>query len=245
MSSRPGLLIILLAAALFGCASLREPAVPIRTLVLAPSEDARCVIILLPGMFSSPERFAREEFARIAADHGIKARVVAVDSHIGYYRNRSVAERLHSDVIAPALAAGTEEIWIVGTSLGGLGSLLYLKERPGEVHGVFAIAPFLGDDDVIDEITAAGGPAHWTPPDEIPDDDVGRILWSWIAGGGLDAVGVPVHLGWGTRDDFDRSNRLLSGILPAERTYTVDGGHDWDAWSNLWAQFLDRARPCD
>lgn len=54
-----------------------------------------------------------------------------------------------------------------------------------------------------------------------------------------------MHLGWGSLDEFDRSNRLLARMLPPERTYVVDGGHDFEAWNLVWAKFLDNARPCE
>lgn len=215
---------------------------PIVEIASVPGE--RCLVILLPGVYSSAERFGSAGFGTIAAERGLAADIVAADAHLGYYRNRSVVERLREDVIAPAKRDGYDEIWIVGTSLGGLGGLLYLKEHPGEVSGVFAIAPFLGDEEVIAEIAQAGGPMSWQPPETVENDDVGRILWSWIVSDGIDSTNTPVHLGWGTKDDFDRSNRMLSGLLPPARVYTVDGGHDWDAWTTLWNAFLDRAKPC-
>jgi len=233
-----------IALLLGGCAGLRKPIVPMPVTALSSDGGGRCLAILLPGVHSSHDQFAREGFDRMAREQGIPIDLVAADAHLGYYRNRSVAERLQQDVVAPARAAGYEEIWIVGTSLGGVGGLLYLREHPTMLSGVYVIAPFLGDAKVIDEIERAGGPGGWVPPHHVEENDVGRKLWSWIVSGGLEATGVPVHLGWGTRDDFDRANRMLSGVLPPERVYTVDGGHDWKAWNELWARFLERARPC-
>jgi hypothetical protein len=108
-----------------------------------------------------------------------------------------------------------------------------------------AIAPFLGDEKVIDEIEAAGGPAAWKAPETIADDDVGRTIWSWLSRGRPGAEPVPVYLGWGTSDGFDRSNRLLAGMLPPERVFPVGGKHDFGAWTLVWEQFLDRTRPCE
>lgn len=230
--------------ALAGCATFRNPVTPMPTTRVAVAPDSRCLIVLLPGVYSGPSQFEREGFGEIAREQGVVAEIVAADAHLGYYRERSVALRLHEDLIAPARARGTEEIWLVGTSLGGLGAFIHLREYPRDLSGVFAIAPFLGDEEVIDEIAAAGGPASWRPPESPDDDDVGRKLWSWIVDGGLGDARIPVHLAWGTRDDFDRANRMLSGMLPDDHVYTVDGGHDWEAWTELWRQFLKRTRPC-
>ncbi len=30
-----------------------------------------------------------------------------------------------------------------------------------------------------------------------------------------------------------------------ERTYVVDGGHDFNAWNCVWTGFPDSARPCE
>ena len=234
----------ILALCLCACAAFRTPVVPMPTVTVADSPENRCLIVLLPGVYSSPERFAKEGFGRIATESGMSADIVAADAHLGYFRERTVALRLHEDVIAPAKTSGYDEIWIVGTSLGGLGGLIHLREYPDDLSGLFAIAPFLGEDDVIDEIAAAGGASSWTPPEVIADDDVGRKLWSWIVSGGLDDPRIAFHLGWGTRDDFDRANRLLAETLPSDRVHTVDGGHDWEAWTDLWRQFAERSGAC-
>jgi len=236
---------LLAALLLSACAELGTPAVPIRTIDLTPRRPGNCLVVLLPGRFAEPEGFDKARWADAVSRRGLHADLVAVDAHLGYYRTRTIIERLKLDVVDPARAAGYHEIWIAGTSLGGLGGLIYLKEHPDEVAGVVAIAPFLGDEKVIDEIVAAGGPAAWKAPEAIADDDVGRTIWSWLAPGRPGAESVPVYLGWGTSDGFDRSNRLLAGTLPPDRVFPVDGKHDFAAWTLVWEQFLDRARPCE
>ncbi len=68
------------------------------------------------------------------------------------------------DVVLPARAAGYDTIWLAGTSLGGIGALLYLRDHPDDLAGVLALAPYLGEEGVIREIERAGGPASWQPP---------------------------------------------------------------------------------
>ena len=226
------------------CAELGTPAVPIRAIDLTPRRAGNCLVVLLPGRFAEPEEFRDARFAEAVAERGLAIDLVAVDAHLGYYRTRSVIERLKHDIVDPAKAAGYDEIRIAGTSLGGLGGLIYLKEHPRDLAGVLAIAPFLGDDEVIGEIEAAGGPATWSPPGDVGKDDIGRTLWSWLAPGRPGAESVPLSIGWGTSDDFDRANRLLAGMLPPERVYPVSGGHDFEAWRLVWESYLDRERPC-
>lgn len=230
--------------ALTACVPLGRPAVPMRTLELAKGGAGRCLAVLLPGRRSGPEEFAKAGFASAVAARRLALDLVAVDAHLGYYRDRSVVERLHLDVVAPARAAGYDTIWLVGSSLGGIGGLLYLKHYPEDLAGVFVLAPYLGPEEVIDEIAAAGGPARWRPPTRVDDGDVGRELWSWLAPWLAGEQKIPLHLGWGTADAFDRANRLLASALPEERVYTHPGGHDWKVWESLWETFLDRAEPC-
>jgi len=38
-----------------------------------------------------------------------------------------------------------KRIWLVGTSLGGHGALLYLSEHPRDIYATVVLAPFLAD----------------------------------------------------------------------------------------------------
>jgi pimeloyl-ACP methyl ester carboxylesterase len=230
---------------LSACGPFRAQIVPIPTIDLTPERAGRCLVVLLPGRFANPEGFGRAGFAEAVAARGLPIDLIAVDAHLGYYRGRSVVDRLRTDIIAPARAAGYEQVWIAGTSLGGLGGLIYLKEHPDDLAGVLAIAPFLGDDTLIRAIEQAGGASDWAAPAGIDGEEVGVTLWRWLSAGRPGAAAIPLYLGWGRRDDFDRSNRLLAQMLPPERTYVVDGGHDFEAWNLVWAEFLDNARPCE
>jgi pimeloyl-ACP methyl ester carboxylesterase len=226
------------------CASSGRAPQPLRTLSLTNQGDGRCLVVLLPGRWSEPEAFARAGFARAVAESELAIDLVAVDAPLGVYRDRSIVTRLHDEVIAPARARGYETVWVAGTSLGGLGALLTLRDRPDSVDGVLALAPFLGDTELIDEIERAGGPAAWTPPARLDHGDVGRELWSWLVTWAATPPAVPVALGWGEQDALARSNRLLAALLPGARSDAVAGGHDWPTWTRLWERFLDREPPC-
>jgi pimeloyl-ACP methyl ester carboxylesterase len=244
-TARRALLALLLLPGALACSlALPKPAVPLRTIELGPRTGGTCLTVLLPGRFAEPETFRRTGWAEAVARRELKLDLIAVDSHLGYFRDRSLVERLRIDVIGPARAAGYRSIWVVGTSLGGLGGLLYLRDHPGDLSGVFAIAPYLGEPEVIREIAAAGGPAHWPPPNPPADDHVGRELWSWLGPWALGPQSTPLHLGWGTEDSLAAANRMLATLLPRERVYTAKGGHDWKTWTRLWEQFLDRTAPC-
>jgi len=231
-----------LAAAILlgGCAFLRPTPAPLRTLDLrvGSGRPARTLVVLLPGRFDSPEDFSRAGFAELAARAGAAVDLVAVDAHLGYYRNRTVVDRLREDVIAPARGR-YDQIWLAGISLGGTGALLYTVEHPEDVSGILLLAPFLGEEAVVDEIVAAGGPRRWAPPDPLPGEDFQRRLWAWLKRYQEGSEGqIPLYLGWGVRDDFAPANAVLGGLLPADRVYTAEGGHGWKAWTALWEKFL-------
>jgi pimeloyl-ACP methyl ester carboxylesterase len=227
-----------------GCGAFRPATAPIRTVTVHESPENRCLAVLLTGRYAAPEEFARGGFGAAVAQRGLPLDVVAVDAHLGYYRTRSVVERIRKDVVLPAKARGYEEIWLAGTSLGGLGTLIYHREHPEDLKGILAIAPFLGEDEVITEIEAAGGPALWRAPASAEGDDIGRTIWSWLASAGFASQTDSVSLGWGTEDRFDRSNRLMAGLLDPEQVYAVSGGHDMATWNSIWGRFLDRVEPC-
>ena len=237
------------AVLLTGCYGLRPAVAPMPTLPLAQGQQgADCLVVLLPGRGDGAEDFLLNDFARIAADGGVAADVVAAEAHMGYYRARSLADRLHRDVVAPARARG-QRVWLAGISLGGLGSLLYLAQYPGEIEGVVVLSPFLGDGVVLDEIEAAGRLAAWEGAARDLDEgrepegqEVWRRLWTHlrqVTGGGA----TPLYLAYGTGDRLARSNRLLDRELPAGHVFTAEGGHDWQTWTTLWRQVTGSGIP--
>jgi pimeloyl-ACP methyl ester carboxylesterase len=238
MSGRTLLSILLFQA--IGCFRPRPAAVPMRTIEIKPgAPGSRSLIVLLPGRFDKPEDFARSGFGELAAQHGVGARIVSPDAHLGYYLNRTVVDRLREDVIAPAKAQGVERVWLAGVSLGGTGSILYSIEHPEDVSGITLIAPFLGEADIRKEIEAAGGLRGWTPPRSPDPTDFQRRIWSWLKRYEDGSAGKPpVYLGWGTRDRFAAIDGLLGAVLPPDRVFTTPGGHAWKAWRALWERFL-------
>jgi pimeloyl-ACP methyl ester carboxylesterase len=264
-----GALLLLLVS---GCVLWRPTVTPLRQQTLHRAAGNRCLMVLLPGRFDRPASFARAGFGEAVRARGLALDVVAVDAHLGYYRERTVLDRLRADVVAPARAAGYQSVWIGGVSLGGLGSLLYLRDHPQDLAGVVALAPYLGEDALIAEIEAAGGPLGWpaagaptgapagapaggdagaapgarggAPAEIRPDGDVGRELWRWLAPWLAGPRPVPLYLGWGEADALARANRLAASVLPPAQVLALPGGHDWPTWRALWDAFLDRAAPC-
>lgn len=232
----PLLLLLAALAAFAGCARLRPTPVPIPTVSYPGPGQMRTLVVLLPGRYDSPEDFGRYGFPEIAARAGVRADMVAVDAHLGYYYKRTIVDRLREDVIAPARKR-YDKIWLAGISLGGTGSLLYAAEHPEDVDGIVLLAPFLGDDKIIDEM-AAGSLQGWKAPEPLAADDFQRRLWIWLQGATRPPGRIPIYLGWGKDDSFARANGLLARELPPDHVLTARGGHDWKAWTALWTDFV-------
>jgi pimeloyl-ACP methyl ester carboxylesterase len=232
-----------------GCLYRPQPAtVPLRTLEVTPvaaGGDDRCLVVFLPGRGDSPEDFVSNDFATALRQAGSSCEVVAVDAHLGYYMEGVIDTRLRDDVIAPALARGVEEIWLVGISLGGLGSLLYAGDHPDEVAGIVLLAPFLGWDEVVDEVADAGGLRAWTPKDPPSRLDLRRV-WLWLKGydvetrpAGASGHRPPLYLAYGMGDRFAAKNAMVAEVLPEDHVFKLPGGHTWRTWRRLWSAVLD------
>lgn len=98
--------LVALALVTTGCSFFRAPVIPLRTITLGSGDGGTCLAVLLPGRWDKPESLLKAGFAEAVEKRGSRLDLVAVDTHLGHYRDRSVVERLHLDVVAPARAAG-------------------------------------------------------------------------------------------------------------------------------------------
>lgn len=236
-----------LALAGAGCALLWRPTtVPLR-IVPAPGRCASrpdTLLVLLPGSWSLPEDFQREGFVAAARQRHLAADLWLVDAHVGYYRERSIVDRLRADVILPAQAQGYRHVWIGGISIGGFGALLYAEAHPEDIDGVIAIAPYLGSPKMAAVVTAAGGLAAFNPPPGTsPPDDLDTPFWQglrehFVTTAGPASPPLPLFLGYGLADRFVTSDDVLAHSLPPVRIFTAEGDHDWPVWDVLWPRML-------
>ena len=211
-------------------------------------ERNKNLIVFLRGMggtlnciFDGHECFEKVGFVEAVRMRGLPYDMIAPNTHFGYYNDRSLMVRLKEDVIQPAKAMKYEKIWLVGTSMGGLGSILYLKEHKEDMNGVLILGPFLGDKPLIDEIYEAGGIDQWEPGDYDEEDDWQRMLWHWlkeyVRNG---SVHPPIYLGIGTEDIYYRAQKLLASSLSPENVIEVSGKHRFSTFKRIWDIFLDR-----
>ncbi len=222
---------------------MRAP-VPLRSVEhAAPTPPAKCLFVFLPGMGDRAETFEKRGFVEALRQRNLSADVRAADATFGYYMKGTFLERLASDVITPAKARGYQEIWLVGPSMGGFGSLFYARAHTPDITGVLAIAPFLGEREVIEEITAAGGLKNWRAPAkvDVPDrDNYQRELWRWLQAATQGREPAPlIFAGYGREDRLRVADALLVAELPPERVFLTDGGHEWPAWQRILGAFLD------
>ncbi len=224
------------ALSLTSCAALRPPVEPLSQVEFARPESAKRLVVLLPGRRSKPEAFDRYGFVAALQAARPDTAIVAVDSHLGYFRARTIRERLFQDVLEPARER-YDEVWLVGTSLGGLGALSMTVFRPEMVTGVVLLAPYLGPEALLEEIEASGGAELWEPSD--PDDLISR-LWSLVRDQQAVGGGPEMYLGFGQSDRLAPAARQLAQLLPEDRVVEIPGGHRWPIWLDLFEALMTR-----
>lgn len=236
--------VLVALAMLTGCAGMLSAPVPMRSIeYVDASQSAKCLFVLLPGAGDRAETFEQRGFVEEIRSRRLSIDVRAADATFGYYMRGSVLDRLAADVIAPAKARGYQEIWLVGPSMGGFGSLFYSRAYTAEVTGALAIAPFLGDEELISEIKAAGGLRQWRAPprvDAMDRDNYQREVWRWLQAATQGREAAPlIFVGYGTSDALGGADSLLTAELPASRVFLTEGAHEWGAWRRVLRAFLD------
>jgi len=228
-------------AAFAACVPLRPP-VPMAAIKdgFQPA-PARCLIVFLPGRSDEARTFVEEGFLGLVREARLSADLIAANATFPYYASGTFVTRLEADVLAPARLGGYEQTWLVGASMGGFGGLFYASQHPEQVHGVLALAPWLGDRPLLEEIRDAGGLSLWHPPpaEAFTADNFQRQLWRWLKEEAVEGrPGPAIWLGWGSSDRLGPADQLLGEALPPQRVLSAPGGHNWGTWRELLRQFL-------
>jgi pimeloyl-ACP methyl ester carboxylesterase len=192
-------------------------------------------MVWLPGAYHSARDFLAAGFPGAARARRANLDLEFVDLELEHLGDRVPLQRLRSDIVLPARAAGVE-IWLAGISSGGLFALNYAASHPDEIDGLCLFAPYLGNRMLTGEIAGAQGLASWQPG-ELAQDDEERRIWRYIKTRRADSR--PLYLGFGRDDRFSPAHRLLAATLPADSVDVIAGGHEWPTWSRLWENFLD------
>ena len=206
---------------------------------VSPYRPAPTHLIWLPGAYHEAKDFLAAGFAASVSQRQLALDLTFVDLEMEHLGDRNALDRLRSELVLPARAAGTS-IWLGGISLGGFFALNYAASYADELDGLYLLAPYLGNRMLTGEIANAAGVADWQPG-ELAEVDEERRVWRYIKSRGAvsSADLVPVHLGFGVEDRFAAAHELLAGTLPTDCVYRIAGGHEWRTWSTLWEDFLD------
>jgi pimeloyl-ACP methyl ester carboxylesterase len=228
------------------CAYVRNPEVPmakLRYTDLGPHK-ARGALVLLPGFGDRLETFSDRGFIAALRRHAPQYDVIAADAHFGYYRKRSLVQRLEHDLIGPLLREGYRELWLVGTSMGGFGAVAYAREHPARVTGLLLFAPYMGPDGVIEEVKRVGLCKYRAPPlsGKIEDQEsFARANFGYLGEKACKTRDVALWLAVGEDDRLFGANRTLGAALAPERFLVMKGGHGWKVWTPAADELAARA----
>jgi len=228
-------------ALLGGCFPAATIPVPVLEYSQTRGAQENNLLVLIRGLGASNKVFEENGLIEEVRRRNLPFDIVAPDLHFGYYKEETVQERLHEDVILPARRAGYQKIWLAGFSMGGLGSLFYLRDYPDQVDGVMLICPFIGWGGIVSEVKDAGGVSNWNATTE-DENDWQRLIWSWIKEYDLQQASYPpIYLGFGENDFLSGDGpELFARVLPAERSFSVPGGHRYSTFRTIFLTHLER-----
>ncbi len=234
------LLIAHLAFGLIGCASTP---IPMASLNYAHSTTtaSKRLLILLKGMGDSAKDIENAGFIDAIRDRAIDIDVIIPNAHFGYYKNKSLPLRLEEDFIQPAIDAGYNEIWLMGMSLGGLGSLLYSSCCFEKISGIILIAPYSGDSQ-LHEALAAQVALEDTQnlADKLDFDPDFIAVWQWLFDNSKRLQEGNIWLAHGDEDRLS-GHELLASLLPKSRYVVIPGRHRLKVFKKLWETILSRS----
>jgi pimeloyl-ACP methyl ester carboxylesterase len=235
--------LLLLAVLFLSVACVPKAQIPVPVLEYGQIETSgnTDLLIFLRGIGGSHTDFERFGLIDQVRDRGLPFDIAVPNAHYGYYKSESVVDRIKEDIIEPARQQGYQRFWLAGFSMGGLGSLFYIREHPEDIEAVMLVSPFMGWGTIRREIEAVGGIRNWDA-DSSAIDNWQILIWTFVQ----DYIAAPesyppVYLGYGTTDGVTKNGPvLLADALPAQRVFTLRGGHNYTTFQALWSEHLDR-----
>ena len=235
-----GRLFLLLPLLLAGCATTKVPMDERWYPGLQSSGDT--LVIALRGLGGSVDDFEKYGFVNALQSAYPSIDLVCPDAHYGYYRERSVVQRLYNDVILPARKKGYRSIYLVGVSLGGLGTLLELREHQDDFAGVVLLSPYTGEPEVhaaIESYLDNEAPAPWRNSDVSDYDRDFYALWRWMIEHETLLDSGKIWLGYGEQDRLS-GHELLASLLPVDRVIHQPGKHRAEVFVEIWKAILSK-----
>ena len=231
--------IVFIPLFLLSCSLMFETDKPLILLWDKAEKKSDKLIIFIPGVYDSVDKFKKEFFFSDAREAGIKADIVAININAGHLAEKVMIPRIRKDIFRLIRNDGYKNIWIVGVSIGGLSSLVYLHHHEKDLCGVVVLAPYLADDRLIEEVRKFGGIKKWVPAAEkIKDsiDDQINSLWRWLT---TKNDFSNIYLGYGKQDRYLVGSHLLETFLEPSHVISLDGEHDWVTGRKLWNEQLN------
>lgn len=219
-----------------------EITIPMESIHIRKKDDriAPALMILLPGFGQTIDEFIENGLVETVRESDIAADLALVNAHFGYYKNRCVEDRLYEDIILEAKKVGYRKIWLIGISMGAVGSLAYLTKHADSIEGVLLMSPFLAQPTLINEIMESGGLKKWQSQEAINiRKDAMRAILHWLKNYYGDRKGLPkLFLGYGKEDIFYESYQILSDLVDKDKLLIIEGGHDWVTWREVFKCFI-------
>lgn len=237
----------LVALAVSACGNMGDRRAPIPTATTSSAKaPGEVLVVVLPGRWDNVEVMQGSGITESIQAAWPEADVLLTSATMAYYTDGQLPARLHEQVIAPARARGYREIWMMGASMGGMGTLLYEQAYPGELDGLVLLAPFMGGRGVLREISESGGIADWDPgpePAQVGRSNYDRELWrylqTWLAD---PALGQRTWLAYGADDRLRNAVPVFAPLVPDAHILERPGGHAWTVWVPAAGDVLRAAR---
>lgn len=213
-----------------------ETKIPVQRVQALQGEQSRILIVILPGRGDDVAALKASGIAEAIQSSVPNADVVLTGVSLAYYMEGRMPQRLREEVILPAKEFGYKEIWLVGASMGGMGTLMYDREYAGDITGLVLLAPYLGGKAVLTQINQAGGLDNWDAgvvPQTINRNNFDRELWRYIKTWqrGKDSRSNNVWLAYGKNDRLSAAMPPLQKVLDQQHVFVREGGHAWTVWT--------------
>lgn len=234
--SSPQLFVVTAILLTAGCSFSRPITTPIEHQYFNYDESNTTLVLLLPGFGDTPSHFVKHGTVEQIVGCRPDVNVLGIDAHFGYYKKNIITEHLHDDIIRPAKIAGIKQIWLMGISMGGLGSLIYRQAYPDDIQAVILMAPYIGD---WDDLTL-----YQRQPQQARKTVSAKLIHLWD---GLTASGTlapPITLASGANDSLKKQHLWLASLIGNHHAVTEPGGHKWQVWKNLWPRALQLSGLC-
>ncbi|MCK6389865.1 MAG: hypothetical protein L6Q40_02415 [Azonexus sp.] len=192
------------------------------------------LLVLLPGAYMTASDFVAHGFFDAVEARNLDLDLCAVDLDLEAISSGQGLLAVHEQLLRPA-RQHYRRVWLGGISLGGLLSLMQAADQPASIDGLCLIAPYPGSRLTTNAIARAGGLPVWEATVEQLGDPEFRV-WRWLKS---PPATLPVFAGHGRDDRFAEGMQQIADCFPPAARRIVDGDHDWPAWRQLWAHFLD------